>query len=86
MVTSNEMCGPNPETIWYPKFIFFFLCTWKKNKEESKVTLLLDRLNDPMTNVYTLFLHIVLPIIDSFTGLLECEEPMIHKFGECINT
>lgn len=47
---------------------------------------MLDRLNDLMTNVYMLFLHSVLPIIDSFTGLLECEEPMIHKDGECINT
>ena len=58
----------------------------KKNKEESKETLFLDGLNNPMTNVYKLFLHSVLPIIDSFTGLLECKEPMIHKVGECINT
>lgn len=56
----------------------------KKSKKESKVTILLDRLNDPMTKVYMLFLHSVLPIIDSFTALLECEEPMIHRVGDCI--
>lgn len=66
---------------------YFSSCALKKkNKKESKVTLLLDRLNDPMTKVYMLFLHSVLPIIDSSTSLLECEEPMIHKVGECINT
>ena len=33
----------------------------------------------PITKVYMLFLHSVPPVFDSFTALLECEEPMIHK-------
>ena len=31
-----------------------------------------------------LFLHSVLPVFDSFTVLLESEEPLIHKVRECI--
>lgn len=30
------------------------------------------------------FLHSVLPVFDSFTALLECEELMIHKLRDCI--
>jgi len=50
-----------------------------KNKKKSKVAILVEKLNDPITKVYMLFLHSVLPVFDSFTALLESEEPMIHK-------
>ena len=56
----------------------------KKAKKESKVTLLMEKLNDPMTKGYMVFLHSVLPVFDAFTALLECEEPMIHRVGDCI--
>jgi len=50
-----------------------------KNKKKSMVAILVEKLNDPITKVYMLFLHSVLPVFDSFTALLESEEPMIHK-------
>lgn len=50
----------------------------KKAKKESKVTLLMEKLNDPMTKGYMVFLHSVLPVFDAFTALLECEELMIY--------
>lgn len=55
-----------------------------KNKKKSKVAILVEKLNDPITKVYMLFLHSVLPVFDSFTALLESEEPMIHKVRDCI--
>lgn len=56
----------------------------KKEKKESKETVSASKLNDPMSKVNMLFLHSVLPIFDAFTSLLECEEPMIHRVGNCI--
>lgn len=38
----------------------------KKAKKESKVTLLMEKLNDPMTKGYMVFLHSVLPVFDGF--------------------
>ena len=58
-------------------------CSYK-NQKKSKVATLVERLSDPITKVYMLFLHSVLPVFDSFTALLECEEPMIHKVRDCI--
>ena len=55
-----------------------------KNKKKSKMAILAEQLNDPITKVYMLFLHSVLPVFDSFTALLESEEPLIHKVRECI--
>ena len=55
-----------------------------KNKKKSKIAILAEQLNDPITKVYMLFLHSVLPVFDSFTALLESEEPLIHKVRECI--
>ena len=55
-----------------------------KNKKKSKMAILAEQLNDPITKLYMLFLHSVLPVFDSFTALLESEEPLIHKVRECI--
>ena len=55
-----------------------------QNKKKSKMAILAEQLNDPITKVYMLFLHSVLPVLDSFTALLESEEPLIHKVRECI--
>lgn len=55
-----------------------------KNKKKSKIAILAEQLNDAITKVYMLFLHSVLPVFDSFTALLESEEPLIHKVRECI--
>ena len=56
----------------------------EKAKKMSSAANLRDRLADPMTKVYLLFVHSVMPIFDSFTALLESEEPMIHKMIDCI--
>ena len=58
--------------------------TSDKNKKKTKMPILAEQLNDPITKVYLLFRHIVLPVFDSFTALLESEEPLIHKVRECI--
>ena len=55
-----------------------------KAKKGSSPATLMERLADPMTKVYILFVHSVMPVFDSFTALLECEEPMIHKLSNCI--
>lgn len=55
-----------------------------KKKKKSKMAILAEKLNDPITKVYMLFLHSALPVFDSFTAILESEEPLIHKVRECI--
>ena len=50
-----------------------------KNKKKSKMAILAEQLNDPITKVYMLFLYSVLSVFDLFTALLESEEPLIHK-------
>lgn len=55
-----------------------------KKKKKSKMAILAEKVNDPITKVYMLFLHSALPVFDSFTALLEREEPLIHKVRECI--
>ena len=55
-----------------------------KNKKKTKMAIVAEQLNDPITKVYLLFLHSMLPVFYSFTALLESEEPLIHKVRECI--
>ena len=67
---------------------YFLSCLSEKRlpikTKKTKMAIVAEQLNDPITKVYLLFLHSMLPVFYSFTALLESEEPLIHKVRECI--